>query len=69
MGFVIGLFLGLALGVFLQPAVVMLIARRAHDAASKALDVDDDMRRIVVPPTPPPHDPARVETHSSDGGR
>jgi hypothetical protein len=42
---------------------VMLIAQRAHAAASKAADTDGDFRRIVVPPASPslpsrpPNDP------------
>ena len=69
MGFLIGLFLGVALGVFLQPAVVAFIARRAHEAASKAVDADDDdYRRIVVPPAPPsPNDAPFGDVRSPAG--
>ena len=76
MGFVIGLFLGLGLGVFLQPAVAMLIAQRAHAAASRAADTDDDYRRIVIQPvspslpSPPPNvAPPFQEARSTDRGR
>jgi hypothetical protein len=67
-GFVIGFLLGVVLGLLLQPAVAMLIAKRAHDAASKAVEADDAFGRVVVPPTSPPPDDVRSEDAGSADG-
>lgn len=68
MGFVIGFFLGVVLGFLLQPAIAMLIAKRAHDAASKDVAVGDDSGRVVVPPTSPPSDVVPAgDPRSADG--
>jgi hypothetical protein len=56
-GFVIGFFLGVVVGLLLQPAVVMLIAKRAH-AASGGLEADDDFKRVVISRSSAPLDAA-----------
>ena len=48
--FVIGFVLGVGAGVFVYPAVVMVIARREHRAASRAADVGEDPPRTVLVP-------------------
>ena len=48
---VIGFVMGVATGLFVYPALSLVVARREHEGASRAADAFGDDRRTVVFPS------------------